>query len=231
MNNSPTQPLPRSQGQGSTKTSPCWRPEGSFCMLAGIQVQTNSSPSAQTYPSSRRANVLDLNVNAADWLGICTGLLGVARSLCQWTRLCLCWQRPAVTPGDRGIWNHIFWLIKAILSVLLPVSVNLFSRSFLNGALQEGRAWILLGAGGGPDASSRQVYSWALATFEWHFHLFGLPHKAHSAQFAHEPRRLFHLASEVGGGLFPLHSKQLPTNKHKLTDLSGGLPNLDVKTC
>lgn len=32
--------------------------------------------------------------------------------------------------------------------MLLPVSVNLFSRRFLNGALQEGWAWISLGAGG-----------------------------------------------------------------------------------
>lgn len=111
---------------------------------------------------------------------------------------------------ETGIWNHIFWLIKAILSMLLPVSVNLFSRRFLNGALQEGRAWLLLGTGGSPEASPRQVYSWALATFEWHFHLCRLPHKAHSAQFAHEPRSLFHFASEVWGALFSPHSKQPP---------------------
>lgn len=88
------------------------------------------------------------------------------------------------------------------------MSVNLFSRDFLNGALQEGWAWILLGTGGGPEASSRRGYSWALATHEWHFHLCRLPHKAHSAQFAHEPRSLFHLASEVRGVLFPPHNKQ-----------------------
>jgi hypothetical protein len=105
--------------------------------------------------------------------------------------------------------------------MLLPVSFNLFSSRFLNGALQGGWAWILLGAGLCPQASSRLVYSWDLATFEWLFHLCRLPYKAHSAQFAHEPRGLFRLVSEVVGapvillpvwewGLFPPHSKQPP---------------------
>jgi hypothetical protein len=72
------------------KTSPCWRPWGSVSMPAGIQGQTNNSPSAQTCLSSRRANLLGLHVNAwacmwthptgLKFIQACSASLGVCTS-------------------------------------------------------------------------------------------------------------------------------------------------------
>lgn len=59
--------------------------------------------------------------------------------------------------------------------MLLPMSFKRHSSHFLNGALQGGWAWILLETGSHPSASSRPVYSGALATFEWLLHLCGPP--------------------------------------------------------
>lgn len=90
-------------------------------------------------------NFLDLNMNATDWLRVCIS-----------TALCLSEFSPVhifTSAGkarqwhSEGLWNRIFWLIKSILPMLHPMSFNLFSSRFLNGALQGGWAWILLKTG------------------------------------------------------------------------------------
>ena len=147
------QPPPRFLGaKGKAQPKTLWRRSERFPSAHTLPPTLPCSQDHKQFPFSSDisfytwVNFLDLNMNVADWLRVCIS-----------TALCLSEFSPVhrflhllAKPGSgtqRGIWNHIFWLIKSILPMLLPMSFNLFSSRFLNGALQGGWAWILLKTG------------------------------------------------------------------------------------